>query len=294
MDKKQLTGHLIALVTIVIWGITFISTKILLVDFSPVEILFIRFIMGFIGLCFIYPHRLKIKNRKEELLFIGAGLTGICLYYLLENFALTMTSASNAGVIVSVAPFFTAILSYFFLKEEKLKKSFFIGFLVSMIGIIMMSYEGSQLELNPMGDFLAFLSAVVWAIYSLITKKISQLGYPTILTTRRAFVYGILFMIPFVMMTDFNVSLSQIFQMKYIFHFLFLGFGASALCFVTWNYAIKVLGAVQSSVYIYLVSVITVIVSVIFLNEPINWIIGIGTLLTVVGLVISEYQKNDN
>lgn len=291
MEKKQLMGHLVALFTIFIWGITFISTKILLVDFSPVEILFIRFIMGFVGLCLIYPHRLKVKNRKEELLFIGAGLTGICLYYLLENFALTMTSASNAGVIVSVAPFFTALLSYFFLKEEKLMKSFFIGFLVSMVGIIMMSYEGSQFEFNPMGDILAFLSAIVWAVYSLFTKKISQLGYSTILTTRRIFVYGILFMIPFVMITDFHVSLSQIFQMKYIFHFLFLGFGASALCFVTWNYTIKVLGAVQSSVYIYLVSVITIVISVIFLNEPINWIIGIGTLLTVIGLVISEYKS---
>lgn len=291
MEKKQLMGHLVALFTIFIWGITFISTKILLVDFSPVEILFIRFIMGFVGLCLIYPHRLKVKNRKEELLFIGAGLTGICLYYLLENFALTMTSASNAGVIVSVAPFFTALLSYFFLKEEKLMKSFFIGFLVSMVGIIMMSYEGSQFEFNPMGDILAFLSAIVWAVYSLFTKKISQLGYSTILTTRRIFVYGVLFMIPFVMITDFHVSLSQIFQMKYIFHFLFLGFGASALCFVTWNYTIKVLGAVQSSVYIYLVSVITVVISVIFLNEPINWIIGIGTLLTVIGLVISEYKS---
>lgn len=291
MEKKQLMGHLVALFTIFIWGITFISTKILLVDFSPVEILFIRFIMGFVGLCLIYPHRLKVKNRKEELLFIGAGLTGICLYYLLENFALTMTSASNAGVIVSVAPFFTALLSYFFLKEEKLRKSFFIGFLVSMVGIIMMSYEGSQFQFNPMGDILAFLSAIVWAVYSLFTKKISQLGYSTILTTRRIFVYGILFMIPFVMITDFHVSLSQIFQMKYIFHFLFLGFGASALCFVTWNYTIKVLGAVQSSVYIYLVSVITVVISVIFLNEPINWIIGIGTLLTVIGLVISEYKS---
>lgn len=291
MEKKQLTGHLVAVLTIFIWGLTFISTKILLVDFSPVEILFIRFVIGFVGLCIIFPHRLKVKDKKEEILFIGAGSTGICLYYLLENFALTMTSASNAGVIVSVAPFFTALLSYFFLKEEKLRKNFFVGFFVSMIGIMMMSCEGKQFEFNPMGDILAFLSAMVWAVYSLFTKRISQLGYSTILITRRIFIYGILFMIPFVMMTDFDIAISKVFQIKYIFHFLFLGFGASALCFVTWNYAIKILGAVQSSVYIYLVSVITVVVSVLFLNEPINWVIGIGTMLTVVGLIISEYQK---
>ena len=109
MGNKKTFGHLAALLTIVIWGTTFISTKILLVDFKPVEILFFRFVMGFVILLAISPKRLKTKSRKEELTFVLAGLCGICLYYLLENIALTYTLASNVGVIISVAPFFTAI-----------------------------------------------------------------------------------------------------------------------------------------------------------------------------------------
>lgn len=116
MENKKTFGHLAALLTIVIWGTTFISTKILLVDFKPVEILFFRFVMGFMILLAISPKWLKTKSRKEEGTFVLAGLCGICLYYLLENIALTYTLASNVGVIISVAPFFTAIAAHLFIQ----------------------------------------------------------------------------------------------------------------------------------------------------------------------------------
>ena len=173
MKGKNMAGHLSALLTIIIWGATFISTKILLADFQPVEILFFRFVMGLLVLLIVYPRRLKGTNRQQELTFAAAGLCGICLYYLLENIALTYTMASNVGVIISVAPFFTAILSHLFLKEEKPHASFFIGFVVAMAGIALISFNGSKLELNPTGDFLALLAALIWACYSVLTKKIS-------------------------------------------------------------------------------------------------------------------------
>ena len=103
--KKEITGHVFALISIFIWGTTFISTKILLEAFSPIEILFLRFTIGFAVLLAVYPHRLKVKERKQELYFAAAGLCGITLYYLLENIALTYTFASNVGVIISIAPF---------------------------------------------------------------------------------------------------------------------------------------------------------------------------------------------
>lgn len=116
MNKKA-AGHLAALVTILIWGTTFISTKVLLVDFEPIEILFFRFVLGFLALLIVYPHRMKGTNKRQEAVFAAAGLCGVCLYYLLENIALTYTMASNVGVIISIAPFFTAMLSHLVTKE---------------------------------------------------------------------------------------------------------------------------------------------------------------------------------
>ncbi|MCB7317357.1 DMT family transporter [Lacrimispora sp. 210928-DFI.3.58] len=291
MEHKKTAGHLAALLTIVIWGTTFISTKILLVDFPPVEILFFRFVMGFLVLLMAYPKQLKTADHKQELTFAAAGLWGICFYYLLENIALTFTLASNVGVIISVAPFFTAILSHLFMKsEEKLRAQFFVGFVVAMVGIILISFNGSKLELNPMGDLLAVAAALVWACYSILTRKIGSFGYPVLLSTRRTFFYGILFMIPALFFFDFRLDLSRFANMTYLFNILYLGLGASALCFVTWNFAVKKLGAVKTSVYIYMVPVITVVTSVLILHEQLTVLAGIGTVLTLIGLFLSEYK----
>ena len=291
MGNRKTFGHLAALLTIVIWGTTFISTKILLADFKPVEILFFRFVMGFLVLLALSPKRLKTKSRKEELTFALAGLCGICLYYLLENIALTYTLASNVGVIISVAPFFTAIAAHLFMKsEEKLRLPFFAGFIAAMIGIALISFNGQSFALNPLGDLLAVAAALVWAVYSILTKKISSFGYPVILSTRRTFFYGILFMIPTLFFFDFQSGLSRFTDMTHLFNILYLGLGASALCFVTWNFAVKELGAVKTSVYIYMVPVITVLTSVLILHEKLTVLAGIGTLLTLIGLFLSEYK----
>lgn len=295
METKKTAGHLAALLTILIWGTTFISTKILLTAFQPVEILFFRFIMGFFVLLTVCPRRLKPVSLKQEAVFIAAGLCGICLYYLLENIALTLTMASNVGVIISVAPFFTAMLAYLFAKsEEKPGVKFFIGFAVAMSGIFLISFNGSQLQLNPMGDLLAVLAAMVWACYSILTKKIGGFGYPLILTTRRTFFYGILFMLPALCFFDFRLDLSRFSNSVHLFNILYLGLGASALCFVTWNFSVKVLGAVKASVYIYIVPVITVITSVIILHERLTPLSVIGTALTLAGLFLSERGVKKN
>lgn len=291
MEHRPAAGHLAALLTIMIWGTTFISTKVLLTGFLPVEILFFRFVMGLFALLAVCPRRLKGTTARQELAFAAAGLCGVCLYYLLENIALTYTMASNVGVIISVAPFFTALLSHLFLhQDEKLRPGFFLGFAVAMAGIILISFNGSSLQFGPTGDLLALLAAFLWACYSILTKKISSYGYPTILTTRRIFFYGILFMVPALFFFDFQWDLTRFANPVYLLNILFLGLGASALCFVTWNFAVKRLGAVRTSIYIYMVPVITLIASVLILHEPFTWMTGAGMFLTLAGLLLSEYK----
>lgn len=289
MENKHTTGHLLAFITIIIWGTTFISTKILLIDFTPIEILFFRFILGFAALLIVYPHRMKVMNRTHELFFAAAGFCGVTLYYLLENIALTFTLASNVGVISALAPFFTAIASFLFLKEEPLRLNFFLGFVVAMVGISLISFSGaSNFQINPLGDLLAVAATIVWAFYSVLTRKISRFGYDTLQTTRKMFFYGILFMIPTLFLFEFKLGLERFANPINLFNLLFLGLGASALCFVTWNFAVKVLGPIKTSIYIYMIPVITVVTSVIVLHEKITLLAGMGTLLTLAGLFLSE------
>ena len=146
------------------------------------------------------------------------------------------------------------------------------------------------MQLNPIGDLLAVAAAVVWACYSVLTRKISGFGYHTIQTTRRVFAYGIIFMIPALFLFDCRTGAERFANPVYLGNLIFLGLGASALCFVTWNMAVKVLGAVKTSIYIYLVPVITVVTSALILKEKVTVMSGIGTVLALIGLFLSEYR----
>jgi len=292
--NKNIHGYFAALITILIWGTTFISTKILLTDFKPVEILFFRFVTGLLALIAVSPWRMRGTTRRQEVILAAAGLCGVCLYYLLENIALTYTMASNVGVIISIAPFFTAMLSHLLIKdEEKLRANFFIGFIVAMAGICLISFNGARLQLSPLGDLLAVAAAAVWACYSVLTRKISSFGYPVIQTTKRVFTYGIIFMIPAFFLSDCRIGLERFASPVCLGNIIFLGLGASALCFVTWNTAVKILGAVRTSVCIYLVPVITVAASALILHESISVMSAAGTVLALMGLFLSEYRKKE-
>ena len=289
MQNTQRTGHIAALITILVWGSTFISTKVLLEYFQPVEILFLRFVLGYLALWLIMPKHLRLADRKQELWFMAAGLTGVTLYYMLENIALTYTLASNVGVLVSISPLFTALLSRLLGKSEKLRPLFLAGLAAALAGVVLISYSGSaQLQLDPRGDVLAIIAAICWAFYSHITRHISSFGYPVIQTTRRTFFYGILFMVPALLAFGFQPQMAALAEPKCLLNLIYLGLGAGALCFVTWNVAVGHLGAVKTTAYLYLVPVVTLVMSALILGEPVTPASLAGMALTIAGLVLSE------
>ena len=266
MKNETALGHVLTLMTIIIWGTTFVSTKVLLEAFTPIEILFFRFTLGYLSLWAIYPRKGTYGTLRQELLFAAAGLCGVTLYFLLENIALTYTFASNVGVIISIAPFFTAFLANWLLDGEPLRKRFFVGFAAALTGIILIGLNGNfVLKLNPVGDILATLAAVVWACYSILMKKIGAFRMNMVFCTRKVFFYGLLFMLPALFIFDCRLGL-----------------------FVTWNWAVRILGAVKTTVYIYLVPVVTVVSSVIILHETITPLAVAGTALTLTGLIVSQ------
>ena len=282
MDKTR--GHAAAIITIFVWGVTFISTKILLTGFLPVEILFCRFVIGYLALFAICPRLLPYGGLRQEAYFVAAGLTGICLYYLLENIALTYTLASNVGVL-----FFTALAGFAASRgKERPHRRFIFGFVLAMAGIYLISTAESGMQFNLTGDILALSAAAVWALYAVLTRKITTFGYNTILITRHIFFYGLLFMLPALYIFGFTPDLTRFYNPAYLFNILFLGLGASAMCFVTWNYAVKVLGAVKTSAYIYAVPVLTVASAVIVLNEPVTVKMLAGGVLIILGLLLSQ------
>lgn len=291
--NKQLLGHILACGTQIMWGATFVSTKVLLNYFQPVEILFIRMLLAVIALFVIDPHPLRLGDRRRELAFAGAGLTGLVLYFLLENTALTMTYASNVGIIVACAPFFVAVMVGLFF-EEKQGKNFYIGFVIAIAGVIMVSVSGKQsFHLNPFGDFLAFLAMISWGAYSAIVKKISEWDYPIVAVTRRIYFYGVILLLPVLLYEEDGWNLSAFREPTVIANLLFLGLCASALGFFLWNLATGWIGAVKTSLYIYVSPIVTVVLSMFVLHEKMTVFSVIGSVCILIGLMISQGKPTE-
>lgn len=298
--RPAVRGHALALVTVVVWAVTFVSTKVLLVRLAPIEILFFRFVIGFVALALLRPRILHVRGFKEERWFMLAGATGVTVYYLLENIALTFTTASIVGVVVAAAPLFTGVASAVVLKE-RLRAPFFVGFAVAMAGVCLVSFaggasgglvaEGGLGQAGLIGVALALAAAGTWAVYSIVTKKLSTFGYDSILVTRRTFAWGLAFMLPALPLLGFSPDWGSLAAPEMWGNLVFLGLGASALCFVTWNMAVKELGPVKTSLYIYLVPALTVLASAAVLGDPLTPPVVAGVLLTIAGLFLSERGK---
>lgn len=292
--NRTIKGHIAAGTSTLIWGITFINTKILLLEFSPVEILFFRFLMAYIMMLILSPGPIIPKKNPGELLYMAAGLCGVTVYFLFQNIGLEYTLAANAGILISVAPMFIAIVAHFMIPEERLQKRFAFGFLLAILGISFISFNGSFiLKLNPLGDAMIIIAALAWAFYSniLVIIERTQKGLPLIRHIRKIFFYGLIFMLPALLVSDFQWGFTRFQEPINLFNMLFLGLGASGLCFLTWNYAVSTLGSVKTSVYIYLIPIINLLFARLLLNEPITWISLIGTVLILAGLFASEHKK---
>ena len=290
MRNKQFLGHIAAMVSIFVWGFSYVPIVTLLQEFSPFEILFFRFALAVIVLYLIYPKRMKKISRREEFLFAAAGLSGVTLYFLLQDFALLNAAASNVGVIVTIAPVFTVLLSWRFLDEGRPAKIFFLGAALALFGIGLISFGASRATFDPLGDLLAVLAAFSWAVYCIFTKKISAYGHHVIQVTRRIFTYGLLFLVPVMLVTDFRFGFARFTALPNLMSILLLGGFASAMCFLFWNFALRELGAVKTTVYIYLAPLVTVLASVFVLRETVTWIHGVGIVFTLGGVVLSNLR----
>ena len=282
---KNYIYHLIAILTVGIWGLTFISTKVLIEHgLSPQEIFLLRFLMAYLGIWFISPRKLFADNWKDELWLLWGGVTGGSFYFFTENTALEITLATNVAFIVCTAPLLTTILSLLIYKNGKATAGLVGGSLLALAGVALVVYNGHFiLKISPLGDFLTLLAAFSWAFYSLIMKKMSG-RYRTTFITRKIFFYGILTILPAFILHPWQFSLSGLWQPAVWMNLLFLGVLASLVCFVVWNIILKQLGTVRASNYIYLNPLFTLIGSAVLLDEQFTVMSLMGAMLILGGV----------
>ena len=288
-------GIPLALLTIIIWASTYISTKILVRTFTPLEISLVRFTIGLIAMNLIAPPwRYRKRKGQSEIPLVIAGVLGIFLYYFLENLATGHTSASNVSIIVTTIPLWTAVLAPLFSSSETFSFRYIWAFLLAITGVLILvaggrrsgGADGSSIS----GDLAALGASLVFALYTIALRKADD-RIPTLHLTRKTLFYGWLAILAASGISGQFPSISRITTSGVLFHFLFLGLLASALCFVTWALSVRKIGAVRASQFIYLVPFVTVSLSALLLNEKVTLAKAAGLLCIVAGVAISQLDS---
>lgn len=294
-SERRVLYHAVAFLVVAIWGSTFVFTKLLLLGgFSPAQIFTLRFIIAYAMLlvfCLWRGIRWLCDSWKDELLMLGLGISGGSLYFLAENEAMNHTTTTNTSLIVCLCPLFASLLIGLFYKSQRLNRTQIIGTIIAATGLVVVVMNGHfVLHLSPLGDTLAFIACLCWAVYSLLMIP-ANAKYDTIFVTRKVFFYGLLSMIPyFIFFPGLNVH--KLFeQPALLWNLLFLGCVASTFCFLTWNWVMKKLGAIIVTNYVYFNPVTTIFFAWLLLSEPITGYFIFGTVLILVGMYLSDKHK---
>ncbi len=282
--------HILALVTIAVWGTTFVSTKVLLAHgLTPPEIMFYRFIIAY-ALTWIFARKLWADTWKDELLLAVAGFTGGTLYFLAENTAIDYSITSNVALVVCVTPVLTALLTSLCYKE-RITARLVVGSVVSLLGVGFVVLNGTVLQIHPLGDALALVAAFAWAVYSVVVRRFDG-RYTIWFVTRKVFFYGIVTMIPFIAAgIGGGLHLERLTIPIVTGNVLFLSVVASMLCFYSWNLVLEKLGTVRASNYMYTQPLVSLACSVAVLGEPITHIALLGTVFILVGIYVAERKQ---
>ena len=291
-DKNLRPGFIVyvtAFIIVVLWGCTFVQTKILInAGLRPDEIFLFRFTLAYILILPFAGKRLMLDNLTDELLAALLGLTGGSLYFVTENYALAYGYCSNVALIVCLTPIVTSFIVGCFYPGERLRGAGVLGSVIALVGMALVVFNGNFiLKLSPLGDILALGACICWAVYSLVIKRL-QGKYSNMLITRKIFGYGLLTILPLLLARGVTVDILFSGDAVVWGNVLFLGCVASMLCFLGWNYCLARIGTVRATNLLYLNPVVSITTSAIVLGERVTWLAIIGAVLILAGLVCLE------
>lgn len=285
--------HIVAFLTVAVWGTTFVWTKLLIINgLSPAQIFTLRFIIAYVLLTGFSlwrgRHKWLSDNWRDELTMMALGLTGGSMYFLTENESLRFTTATNTSLIVCSCPLFAMLIIALFYKSERFSRLQALGSLLALIGMAAVVLNGHfVLHLSPLGDTLAFSACICWALYTLLMKPVMR-RYPAMFITRKVFFYGILTILPYYIFVPDMPSMDVLMRPEVALNLLFLGSVASMLCYLTWSWCMKGLGAVICTNWVYVNPITTIIAAWLILDEQITVYFLIGSILIIAGMYLSS------
>ena len=282
--------HLVAFLTVAIWGTTCVATKVLMLNgLSPAQIFTLRFSIAYVLMLCFNHRRFLADSWKDEAKMALLGITGGSLYFYSENEAMNFTTTTNTSLIVCSCPLFATLLVRMVYKDSsRIHIVQLIGSLLAFVGMIIVVLNGRfVLHLSPVGDALAFTACMCWAIYSLLMKSVSN-HYGAAFITRKVFFYGVLTILPYYLFIP-GFPPMEVFCRPQVFgNLIFLGCLASMICFLTWNWCISKLGTVKATNWVYFNPITTMIFASWVLDEKITPYFLVGATCILLGMYVTD------
>ncbi|MBU3110332.1 DMT family transporter [Clostridium lacusfryxellense] len=283
MTNKRIS-HVMAIILMFIWSLSYLSIKVISEEVSPVLSAFYRFVLAAIILFIL----LKVKFPKEKVLkedkvkFALGGLFGVAIYFIFENYAVAYTSASNVAILIASIPVFT-IFTQRLVYKEKFTFGKMIGATLSLIGIIIIIASKERVSLlskGSIGDLMALGAVFSWIIYNMVCSSFKG-HYKVITITTYEIMWGSLFLSPSLFFSTLQVP-----STKVVVNLIFLSIACSCIGYLMYVHCIKDLGATVLTTYINLQPIMSLIAAGVILHEVITIWQVLGCIVIIVGVTL--------
>jgi drug/metabolite transporter (DMT)-like permease len=284
-----------ALFTVVVWGASFVATKVALRYTAPDVVVWLRFALGVVilGIAVLVGRKFALPDKRDWLYFALLGFLGITFHQWLQSNGLVTAQATTTAWIVATTPVFMALLGWFALKE-KLSWLHVCGIFISVIGVLLVVTRGHLAQLvagkfGSVGDYLIMISAPNWAVFSILSRR-GLNKYPAALMMFYVMAFGWLFSsVLFFAQGGFS-QIGKI-PLDGWLGIGFLGIFCSGLAYIFWYDALQALTAAQTGVFLYLEPVSTVVVATLILGERLFLAATLGGLLILAGVWLVNRKK---
>ncbi len=294
MPKTKLLPHLEALFAVVVWGASFIATKIAVGQISPIAVVWIRFAMG-IPILFVAVAMRKqfaFPKGREWLYFALLGFLGISFHQWLQSNGLQTAQATTTAWIVATSPAFIAVLGWLALKE-KLKLIQTAGIVLAMIGVLVVVSKGNFANVaignfGTVGDFLILISSVNWAVFSIISRH----GLKTHPSTRLTFwVMTIGWLITSVaFFAGKSYTEIPLLDSRGWWALIFLGIFTTGFAYIAWFDALAQLPSAQTGAFLFIEPLSSMVVAAIVLKEQVTLAAILGGAVILFGIWLVNRQ----
>jgi len=291
MKGKRLLPILEIIFAVVIWGATFVATKIALQEVSPATIVWLRFGMGVVvlGAAVFLRNEFGAPDRNEWLYFAMLGFIGVAFHQWLQANGLVTAQATTTAWIVATIPVFIALLSWPVLKE-KLGWIRIAGITLAAMGVLLIVSNGNPAALftgreGTLGDLLVLISAPNWAVYTVLSRR-ELSRHPSARMMFYVMLLGWLFTNLWIF--GFGPGVSEIahLTLKGWTAILVLGIFGSGLAYIAYYDALQVLPASQVGVFLNIEPLVTTLLAAFLLSEPITLIVMAGGVIIIAGVYL--------